>query len=167
MKNNIAMKIGVIVLIISLLSFVPKNICLIKKVYGFYTISTGGNIAVDIEGKPLQSNINVLYTIFVETNSNNFKWDSLKIGKVQFAISSSTIEFNSPITIGKIKNINTDYTIIPMKGNQMCKLEIQSDELINESSLKYKQVILKGKCKNHAVSYIINNMIELEAPLYP
>lgn len=167
MKIEIFIKVGIVILIINVLAFVPKNNCVIKKVYAFYTINTGGNIAVDVEGKPLQSNVNVLYTIFVETNSNAIKWDSVQIGEIRYAISSSSIEYFSPLTIGKLKNMEKDYTVIPQKGNHLSKLEIQGDELINESSSKYKQFILIGKCKKKAISFVINDIKELEAPLYP
>lgn len=165
MKNKSTFKALLALSIIGMFSFAHKNTCAIRNVYGFYTISIAGNIAVDMDGKPLQSPTNVSYTIYVETNNKDLTWDSLKIGNLQYPVSSSIIESTSPLAIGKIKNMQKQYTIIPTKGNHICKLEIQSGESGNDMATK--QFILMGKCKKSAISYVVKDMVELEAPLYP
>lgn len=149
-------------------AFAQKINCNIKRVYGFYKESIAGNMTVDMDGKPLKSPVSICYTMYVEaTAGNSIKFDSVKIGGIQYAISSSSPETNFPINVGKLKNTAKSFLIDSIKGHQIFKIEVQYAKPLGDTTTILRPLVLKGNCSHHKIVYVVNNIQSLQTLLYP
>jgi len=169
MKSKILVNLIFTILVMSSFAFAQKKTCDIQKVYGFYTESVSGNIAVNRDGNPLRSPVSIWYTFYVETRIDNLvKFDSVKIGAVKYPISSSSIQTKFPLDVGKLKNMFKSYLINPINGNKILKLDVFYSKPIHDTATTLEPIVLlEGKYKKRKIVYVVNSILKLQAPLYP
>jgi hypothetical protein len=134
-------------------------------IYAYYEQHMPGNIRVDEKGEPIQKGSSFVDLIYVETSSDEIKWDTgWKNGKT-FSINTILIT-QVPYEVGRKKSNREKIILTPAKGNQLWQLELQPAEQPKISPIKAKkgEIILKGKYRGKIILKKINTGIELYVP---
>ena len=154
----------ILFLSLNLSLFSQKNSSVIH-IYAYYERRMPGNITVEEKGKPIQKGESVIDLIYIETSSDEIKWETgWKNGK---AFSINTIPITQiPYRVGIKKSNKEKIILTPAKGNQLWQLELQPAERQKNSPIKAKkgEIILKGRYRGKIILKKINTGIELVAP---
>ena len=147
------------------LSLFSQNNSGLIHIYAYYEQRMPGNIRVGEKGKPVQKGVSIIDLIYVETSSDEIKWESgWKNGKT-FSINTFLIT-QIPYKVGRKKSNKEEIILTPAKGNKLWQLELQPAERQKASPIKARkgEIILKGKYRGKIILKKINTGIELFVP---
>jgi hypothetical protein len=134
-------------------------------IYAYYEQHLTGNIRVDEKEKPTPQGISIIDLIYVETSSDEIKWEAGWKNRKTFFVRASLIA-QTPYEVGRKKSNKEKIILTPAKGNKLWQLELQpaDRQIISPVKAKKGEIILKGKYRGKTILKKVNPWIELFVP---
>jgi len=135
----------------------------IKNAYGIYEVHLPGNVAVDKNGHEIASRDTINF-IYIETSSNEIKWDEAWKNNKAYSIIATLINSDS-IDAGTTKETNKRIFLHAAKGNKIWQLRlIQSDKDSSPPvNISQDEILIRGSYNGKKIIQKVTKLTEVNS----